>query len=569
MGKLLAGYVNYKTGRSTALSEMTVEHWGKDQMWKGTFPGLPRIVAPAVVAACALGATTSAMASGFALREGSADWMANGFAGDTAKAYDAATVWSNPAGMVRLNQNEIDSSIDGIFPTINFSGVNIVGPAATTPGTTAGNLIQSAATGGVYALWSLSPDFKLGLAADAPFGQRVANPITFVGRYQSLVSSISDEQVTLSGAYRINDQWSIGGGPVIDFFSARLTQALNIGPASAITGDPYADVHGQDTSAGFNFGALYQPTPALRFGLDYRSRIPHGIDGTQSVSVPPLLNLLSPASAAVLSAQNSAAGTKITLPDSVTGGVYWQATPELALLMDLSWTDWSLLKAINIVPASPLAAPTTILENWRNTVAVSVGANYNLTRQIMLQGGVGFDRKSGHGFQPHVPHSRQQPLSDQHRSAIRRVAQPHAAGGLLARVLCLRRDNVTGIDDVRRSGGQIYRRRQHRQPWGKISLLMPRSNEGCAMDAMSHKPLEALAVPTLLDRSAAASATARPCRSRGGAGPMRNSPPWSIAPPPGCSAWAPARRQRRTVPAEHAVFRDLLLCGAEGRRWSW
>ena len=361
-------------------------------MPKSKLRGLLRTAAVSAVAAYAFGATTKAQASGFALREGSTDWMATAFAGDTAKAYDASTVWSNPAGMVLLNQNEIDASINGIFPSINFTGANFVGPGSTTPGTTNGNLIQSAATGGAYAVWSVTPDFKIGFGADSPFGQRVSNPGTFVGRYQSLVSSITDEQFTISAAYKINEQWSIGGGPVIDFFSARLTQALNIGPASAITGDPDADLHGSDTAVGYNLGVLYQPTPDLRFGLDYRSRIQHSISGTQSIYVPPLVGLLSPPTAAALNAQNSAAATSITLPDSLTGGVYWQVTPQLALLSDVSWTDWSLLQSINVTPTSPFAAPSTIVENWHNTVAVSVGANYKLTKELMLQGGVGYDQ---------------------------------------------------------------------------------------------------------------------------------------------------------------------------------
>ncbi len=351
-----------------------------------------RAAALGAVVALASGGTQDARASGFALREGSADWMANAFAGDTAKAYDASTAWSNPAGMVRLNQNEVDGSINGIFPTINFSGANHFGPVAITPGSTDGNLIQSAATGGIYGVWSISPDFKLGFAGGAPFGQRVSNPSNFVGRYQSLVSSISDEQFTISAAYRINERWSIGGGPVLDFFSARLTQAINIGAASAVTGDPYADLHGSDVAAGFNIGVLYQITPDMRIGVDYRSRIQHDIAGTQAVSVPPLLGLLSPATAAALRAQNSAAGTKITLPDSVTAGFYWQATPQLALLTDIGWTNWSLLKTITIAPSSPFAAQTSIVENWRNTVAISIGANYRLTDALMLQGGVGFDQ---------------------------------------------------------------------------------------------------------------------------------------------------------------------------------
>jgi long-chain fatty acid transport protein len=352
----------------------------------------PRIARAAIFTIAVSGTIEKAQAAGFELREGSTDWMANAFAGDTAKAYDASTAWSNPAGMVRLDSSEIDGSVNGIFPTINFSGANFVGPGTTTPGTTGGNLIQSAATGGLYAVWDIHPDFRIGFAADVPFGQRVTNPGDFVGRYQSLVSSISDEQFTISGAYRINEQWSVGGGPVLDFFSARLTQALNIGTASAITGDPVADLHGDDVAVGFNLGVLYQITSDMRIGLDYRSRIGHSISGTQSVFVPPLLGLLSPPTAAALSAQSSPANTKITLPDSVTAGFYWQATSRLALLSDISWTDWSLLKAINVIPASPFAAPSSITENWRNTVAISVGANYQLTQALMLQGGIGFDQ---------------------------------------------------------------------------------------------------------------------------------------------------------------------------------
>ena len=86
------------------------------------------VLGSAIAAACVAAGATAAHASGFALREGSADWMGNAFAGETAKAYDASTVFTNPAGMVRLNQSEFDASVNGIFPTINFSGANFVGP---------------------------------------------------------------------------------------------------------------------------------------------------------------------------------------------------------------------------------------------------------------------------------------------------------------------------------------------------------------------------------------------------------------------------------------------------------
>jgi long-chain fatty acid transport protein len=352
------------------------------------------------VAAAAL-LPIGARGAGFALREGSADWMANDFAGDTAKAYDASTAWSNPAGMVRLDANEFDASVNGIFPNTNFSGANVIGPGISTAGTTGGNLLEYGVTAGIYAVWNASPDFKIGVGVDSPFGQRVSNPADFVGRYQSLVSSISDIAFAVSAAYRINDQISIGGGPVIDTFTARLTQAINVGPVSALTGDPAADLNGSNVGVGYNLGLLYQPTPELRFGVDYRSRIAHNISGNQSVFVPPALGALSPSTAAALSALSFGATTKITLPDSLALGAYWQATPQFALMIDATWTDWSLIRAVVVTPATPGVPGSVLPENWRNTYAVSVGANYRLTPRLLVQGGAGFD---------------QSPVTDQNRT---------------------------------------------------------------------------------------------------------------------------------------------------------
>jgi len=179
--------------------------------------------------------------------------------------------------------------------------------------------------------------------------------------------------------------------PVIDILSARLTQAINLGPLAA-AGDPVADLHGTDTAVGFNAGVLYQATPDLRFGADYRSRIQHNISGAQSVTIPGLVPILSLPTAAFLTAQNSPAGTKLTLPDSLTFGVYWQATPALALLADAGWTHWGLLKTINVVPSGAGAQATAIAEGWNDTISLSIGANYQLTESLMLQGGIGYDQ---------------------------------------------------------------------------------------------------------------------------------------------------------------------------------
>ncbi len=333
----------------------------------------------------------SASASGFALREGAADWMANAFAGGGAKAYDAATVWANPAGMVRLDASEVDASLNGIFPTVAFSGEDSLGRNGTVPGSRGGNLIQAAATAGGYGVWNFAPNLRFGLAIAAPFGQRVSNPPDYVGRYQSLVSSVSDVAVLAAVSYRVNDALSVGGGPVIDYFSARLTQAIDLGPIAALAGDPVADVRGDDVSGGFNLGVLYQPTPDLRFGLDYRSRIQHGITGSQALAIPALVQTLSPGTAAALAASDTRVRTKITLPDIATASVYWQASARLALMASLEWTDWSVLRGIDITPTNAGVPGTVIAEDWRDSWFVSIGANYRIADAVLVQGGIAHD----------------------------------------------------------------------------------------------------------------------------------------------------------------------------------
>ena len=79
-----------------------------------------------------LGMASAAHAAGFALREGTPDWMGNAFAGDSAKAYDATTSYTNPAGMVRLNWNEIDAGLTS-WPRRPSSAARISSGPASPP----------------------------------------------------------------------------------------------------------------------------------------------------------------------------------------------------------------------------------------------------------------------------------------------------------------------------------------------------------------------------------------------------------------------------------------------------
>jgi long-chain fatty acid transport protein len=330
-----------------------------------------------------------AHAAAFQLREGDPDWMANAFAGIAAKGYDAGSAWNNPAAMTLIGGDEIDSGANYFDPGIRFHGQDVVNGVAVR-GYEGGDAAFGAVSAGSETVISASPDLKFGMAVEAPFGLRTSYPSSFVGRYQTLVSAIEDFQFAPSVAYQVTPQLSVGGGPVVSYFRARLSQAIDTTIYDRNAGDPTIDIRGDDIKPGYNIGALYQFTPALRVGIDYHSRIGQNVVGKQQATVPEALTRQIPFVAAVVDALNQDVTTQIALPDYLTGSVYYDVTPEWAVMATGQWTDWSLLKTLTInTPAMEEATPLT----FRNTWMESVGVNYRpgWLPKLMLQTGLLYD----------------------------------------------------------------------------------------------------------------------------------------------------------------------------------
>lgn len=349
------------------------------------------LAATALGLAGAMGLNQAAHASGFGLREGSADWLGNAFTGGEAKAYDAGTVYSNPAGMALLDQNQFSGNVSYIAPSAKFNGTDTIklnGSTYKAASGQTGNAVSPAASGAIFGVFVLNPDWRVGFSVTNPYGERTAYGADWVGRYQSLVSSITGVDFSLALSYKINNQLSIGGGPVVEYYQARLTQAINSPLLSrgSIATNGSADVHGSDVALGYNLGVLYKIDDDTRVGLDYRSRIRHNITGTEAIGNMPY----SPSLGTVVSISPSmSARTTVTSPDSLTASLYHQVTPALALMGTVQWTHWDLFNSLHITPAS--GTGTTIQENWRNTWFAGVGANYKVNDRLMLQTGFSFD----------------------------------------------------------------------------------------------------------------------------------------------------------------------------------
>ena len=362
-----------------------------------------RIVAAATLCAAA-GVDGARANAGFALNDGLTDWTANAYAGEAAKAYDAGTAWTNPAGMVRLQGVEIDTSVNFIDPDLNFRGQDLVGGQPVS-GPQSAHGIDPAISAGTAIVISLTRDLKLGFSAQSPFASRLnAVPADFVGRYQDTDSVPTVVQGLFSMAYAVNDHLSIGGGPYVSYFKDRQSHALDLNRAT-VDGfpislgpdgvDPIAQFRGDDLAVGYDLGLLYQFNDRVRVGVNYHSRVDHTLQGYQTIFVPPqvLAGPLGRLVGAQLASQDYDANVSQTLPGWVDSSVYWQVTPTVALMANATWTDWSLFQNSRVNPdAAGIATTTNIQYNFRDTVTAGVGANWQATRRLMLQTGLTFDQ---------------------------------------------------------------------------------------------------------------------------------------------------------------------------------
>ncbi len=361
-------------------------------------------------------ASSSVLASGFALIEQSASSQGNAYAGAAAVAEDASTVFFNPAGLTRVRP-QLVAALHVIRTSASF----------TNSGTrdAVGNPIASGGNGGDAGLTSPVPNLyyarevnehlMFGLGVSAPYGLSTEYDPDWVGRYQGIKSELKTVNINPSLAYKAGSHLSLGAGISLQYAEADLTQAVDYGslcglalasdpssptvgdlPASLTTcdvglglqpqqDDGFGHVKGDDWSYGFNLGMLYEFSPQTRVGAAYRSTIKHTLKGNGSFTNAPAFftskNIFVPA----------AATAKLDTPETLSLSGYHELNSRWALMGDITWTRWSRFKELRIQYDSSQSDSVTV-EDWDDTLRYSVGLNYRHSNRWLWRAGLAYDQ---------------------------------------------------------------------------------------------------------------------------------------------------------------------------------
>ncbi len=317
-----------------------------------------------------------ASAAGFAIKEQSGAAQGNSFAGATAGAEDVTYMFFNPAGLTLQDENQVGGVLSYILVK-----------AETTDATSAlgyiGDSSAQDAGGGafvpaLYGMWSLTPDLKLGLGINAPFGLKTEYSQTWDGQLYAVESDLHTININPTIAYRLNDMISIGGGLQIQKVDATLSQMTDVGDGDPTNGSyvgRLAETTGDDWGYGLTLGLMVEFSEATRLGLGYRSQIKHTLEGDFTVA----------------GGQIDTVTADLTTPDQVSAGLYHEISDQFAVMAELGWTGWSSLDEVRIVgdTVGVIGAETY---NWEDVWFFGVGANWQATEQLKLRTGIAYDQ---------------------------------------------------------------------------------------------------------------------------------------------------------------------------------
>jgi long-chain fatty acid transport protein len=341
---------------------------------------ISRRLISALVALASL--TGTAHAAGFILYELGTPDVGLASAGYAARAQDASTVFTNPAGMTLLDHSQMLMGVQPIYGRLQFEPSN----RTTTSGTDGGNALVPLPGGSGFYVHSLSPKLKLGIGGFAYFGGALEYNLDWVGRYFLQGSTILGFSIMPAVAYRVNDWLSVGGG--LNVMIGVLKSKVGVNNLRPDLPDGRMKIQDYTVGVGGNIGVLLEPLDGTRIGVTYLTPV------ELNFSDVPHFSGLGPGLIRAFK-RRGLFGADVDLglevPQSVMVSGYQRLTDKLALLGNVGWQNWSQFGQVQIGVGS--ADPKNLTANlkYQDTFHIAIGTQYQAFEKWLLSAGFAFD----------------------------------------------------------------------------------------------------------------------------------------------------------------------------------
>ncbi len=312
-------------------------------------------------------------AGGLWLFEFGAPAMGRAAAGAETGEDSAAAGLYNPAALSRATGTQIMATGGIISSEVEFDVERGSALNGTGDGGDAGSVAPAAS---LFYARPIDDRWHFGTNFYALSGAALDYDDDWVGRYQATEVNILLLGVVPTVSYRVNDWVTLGGNVVLSYTELELDVAVpnpNPTPPPLFGPDGKASIDGDDTTYGFGFGVLLEPTDSTRIGIVYQSGIEPEYSGDGRIEP---IGLEVGIDTELPLAAFFRVGVSHDFDDSFTGHV------------TLGWEDWSTLDKVNLSTQSNSAV---LDRNWEDTYHAAIGGTYRIDSEWILQAGIGYD----------------------------------------------------------------------------------------------------------------------------------------------------------------------------------
>ena len=334
-----------------------------------------RLFSKTLLAATITLATQQATAAGFQLNAQSATGLGRAFAGDAVIADNASVMARNAAAMALFDSSEFSGGINYIKTDIDVSDIGYAGQSISDTNNSSGTPVpniyyvhrlndQWAFGAGIYSNFGTTNNF------DDNFGSDSMIPGASIYGGTTEIKSIN---YALTVSYRINEQFSIGGGLDIVQGSGKLKRESAL---LAPTGNTTAlDIEADGIGIGWNLGTVYELDERNRFGFSYHYSPEIEAEGDMYLNDGV--------------GGNSIDGQKLLMPlpsMAEFSGYHEIKDTKFAVHYSVQWIGWSAFDELNTKEGVNINN-----YNWQDGMHYAIGGTYFLDDAWTLRAGYMYD----------------------------------------------------------------------------------------------------------------------------------------------------------------------------------
>ena len=362
-----------------------------------------RFTKSALAVAVAL-VSTQAWSAGFQLNEFSASGLGRAYSGEGAIADDAGNASRNPALITMFDRPTFSGGAVFVDPGVDVTGRSAIGNNASQD-----NIAPTAWVPNLHFVAPINDQFGWGASVTSNYGLATEFNNNYTAGSMGGKTDLETLNLNLSGAYRLNNNWSFGLGfdavyarAKIERYAGDLPQQVDAatGGAFGLSGlippdTQIAHLKGNEWGFGWNAGILYELDKNNRWGLTYRSEVKVDFDGDYKSSLPTAVNTLAPA-LGLNGLPFATAGA--TIPGSLTLNLpemwevsgYNRVDPQWAIHYSLAYTSWSQFQQLKAT-GSQGQQLFYKEEGFKDAYRIALGTTYYMDDNWTFRGGIAFD----------------------------------------------------------------------------------------------------------------------------------------------------------------------------------